>query len=81
MATAKQFKQAFKRAGSDEDFTNVNIALFMEYGKKTYKPVYCSIKQLAALIRYQCMYLDGEWDMEELQSLKKCSVNKFIILD
>jgi len=49
--------------------------LLFDFDKK-----YCTIKQVAALLRWQALQLNGEWDSEELDSIFKIAQKKFLVL-
>ncbi len=76
--TIEQFNSAMKLAASKEDI-NESIVNFYGFGLTEFKPVYVTIRQVAALIRYQAQYMLGGWDQEAIREIKEHGRKKFII--
>ncbi len=79
--TKAQLAKAFNVAKSDADVSNEDISIFDGFGLNGFLPVYCTIGQLARLIRWQCQYMNGEWDMEEFQVIAYFGKKRFMILE
>lgn len=71
---------AFEIAKSDEVLEDELLDIFVGCGLKDFKPVYCTLRGVAKLIRYQCQYLFGGWDMEEFQNIARIGRYKFHII-
>ena len=80
--TKKEFSQAYKIAMSDESIDPVKepMDIFDGFGLMDFKPVYVTLKQVARLIRYQAVYLNGGIDTEALQDVAVCGKKKFLII-
>ena len=77
-----EFKEAADLAlnQTDVNLTGEDIAAFDGFGLKDFKPIFCTIRQLARVIRWQCQYLFGGFDSEELQSIARVGKTKFRII-
>ena len=56
------------------------IDLFNGYALSDYNPVHITIRDLAALVRYECMMMNGELDTAALQEIAEVGKAKFIII-
>lgn len=54
--------EAIRIAKSDADLDHLSISAFDGYAMKEFKPIECTIEQVAKLIRYQARYFNGDWD-------------------
>lgn len=77
---AAEFKTAYEVAVGNEDLSQVEIGHMFGFGRKSFKPVCVTIRQVAALIRCQCQYMNGRWDMEELTDIKNIGRKKFMVI-
>lgn len=69
--TAQEFKEAFALADSDyESFAPADINIFDGSALPGFQPVVATIQQVAHWIHYQARMLNGDWDAEELTSLR-----------
>jgi hypothetical protein len=80
--TKKEFKDACTLAFKCPNLTGTfdNIQLFDGFGLSEFKPVACTLKDLAGLIKWQCLMFNGSVDAEALDdiwSLRK----KFLVID
>lgn len=57
-----------------------DISIFEGYGLHSFKPVIATIRQLAALIRWQCIAFDGTMQGEALQEIAANGKRKFTIV-
>jgi len=80
---AKQFKQVVNIALKQPDTDLLHIDNTHLYGcaLPEFKPVFCTILEVAALIRWQCQYLFGGHDAAELDSMWHIAQKKFKIWD
>lgn len=80
--TLKQQQAAFQIANNfDIDLTDVNDDILFGCGLSDFKPVYVTLKQVAKLMRWQALQLNGEWDSRELNEVNLIGKRKFLILD
>jgi len=80
MVTKAEWAKAYDMAKSDVDLSQFEIDLFYGYGLPDFKPVIVPIQCFARLIRWQCQYLNGNWDCEALNELHKVSRGRITIL-
>jgi hypothetical protein len=78
--TKKELAKAFQIAKSDTVIPEDNLHLFNGFGLDDFKPVYCTLRDVAKLIRYQCQFLTGGWDMDAFQDIAFHSKKRFIII-
>jgi hypothetical protein len=80
--TKQEFSQAFQIAKSNEkiDPGQEPIDLFDGFGFKDFAPVYVTLKQVARLIRWQAICMDGSIDSENLQEIANIGRKKFFII-
>ena len=78
--TTSDFRKAMEIAKSDEDLSNENLDIFHGYAFADFKQVFCSLRALARLIRWQCIKFDGSIDSEELDTLVRVGKRKFIVV-
>lgn len=72
-------------AKTDVDLSNEDQSLFDGYGLPGFKPVHCTIPQVAALIRWQAMPIfrkptDPVFMAEDLDELCNLARHRFIIV-
>lgn len=60
----------------DED-----ISIFNGYGLPYFSQIVCTSRQLAALIRWQCVRLDGTMDTDALTELNNIGRRKFTVVN
>jgi hypothetical protein len=58
----------------------VDLTIFEGYALNGFKEIYCTIRQVAALVRWQCLMLNGEMNGEELNNLAHAARHKFNII-
>jgi hypothetical protein len=77
-----EFKLAYELAFAKprRKLPELDGELFDRFGLPDFKPVHCSLTQVAALLRWQCLYLNGEIDGKELDSIASIARTKFIIV-
>jgi hypothetical protein len=77
--TLAQFQAAFKLADSRENLTDDYHEVFDGYGLPEFEPVTVTIRQVARLMRWQAGMLNGNWDSEELNTIREVGRKKFLI--
>ncbi len=82
--TTKQLAQAVELAvdsnlSLQSEWDQLHI--FDGFGLFNFKQVTVTLKQLAALVRWQCLYLPGGIDAEALDEIAKAGKTKFMVLD
>jgi len=78
-----EFSQAYEMADNEKielNNDNAPIDIFDGFGLKDFQPVFVTIKQVARLIRWQCSYIFGGWDMEELNQIGNLGRKRFLII-
>lgn len=75
-----ELSEAVKVARSDKDLSKVEISHFDGFGLFGFKPVHCTIDQLAALVRWQAIYLNGNIDAEALEEIATLGAKRFLIV-
>ena len=75
-----ELTKAFDLAKSDEDLSTEDIDLFCGFGLSEFDPIYCTIRQVARIIRYQCQYMNGGWDMDNFQEIANFGRKLFMII-
>lgn len=85
---ADQFRRAFAIADKRDatgrceiDLSNEDDSQFDGCALPGFQPIVATVRQVAKLMRYQAMYLNGRWDMEELNELQRLLRHKVTILD
>lgn len=56
------------------------IDLFEGFGLSDYQPVHITIRDLAALVRYECTMFNGEIDNVALADIAETGKTKFIVI-
>jgi hypothetical protein len=83
--TSEQFKKAADLAFNHPEVELLNVVDNSHlYGcaLPDFKPVWCTIKEVAALIRWQCCYIfGGGYDAAELNSIADIGRRKFKIIE
>ena len=77
--TRPEFKQSFAIAQSNE-FLPDSGELFWGFGLPDFKPVKCTLRHVAELIRWQARQLNGEWDMPAVQEIADLGRKRFEIV-
>ena len=76
----KEFSQALTVAKSKQDLSNEDIDIFGGFGLKDFAPVYCTVQQVARLIRWQAGTFAGGWDGEAMNEVAHFGRKRFIIV-
>lgn len=67
--TRNELSAALKIARSEADLSKVDTSILFGYGLKNFGPVVATIETVAAVIRWDCVALNGEIDSEALDNL------------
>jgi len=80
----KEFSKALALAQSDETFEEQEydeaLNLFSGCALRDFVPVHTTIRPVAVLIRYQCQYLNGGWDLEAIDDMAHIARRNFMIV-
>ena len=76
---ATQFRAAFKLADSDAEIGG-NMNLLCRFALRNFQPVTVRVEDVARLIRWQAKCLNGTWDMEALDEVRRHGRRKFIVV-
>jgi len=80
--TAAEFKQAvtLSRDNANPKVNGADMNCFDGFGLPNFQPVYVTVFQVARLIRWQAVQLNGEFDQVALDEVKRCGRNRFQII-
>ena len=80
--TKDQLQRAVAIAESDTDLSNERkqIDIFDGYGLEGFKPVHVTIKQVADLVRWQCVQFNGCIDADALNELAYAGRKRFLVV-
>lgn len=78
--TKQEFKEAFALAKKEKDMSEVDTRILEGCGLPGFRPIHCTLRQVAALLRWQALLLSGEWDTKELNVLAIIARRKFQII-
>lgn len=74
----KEFNQAVNLAKTPIGFDDTE--LFDGFGLPDFKPVCCTLKAMASLIKWQALQFNGQFDQEALNEIWNCR-KRFLIAD
>lgn len=77
--TSQQFAEAFKLAANGDELTG-DVSIFNGYGLQEFTPIVATKADLALLIRWQALQFNGQWDNQELTSIKHCLRRKLTLV-
>lgn len=79
--TTQQLSQAMKLAMDAKEYlADQHIHQFDGFALRGFEPIYCTLKQLAALVRWQAVQLNGAVDAAALQEVAYHGRNKFVVV-
>lgn len=58
----------------------IDTSMFDGFGLHDFKPITCTVENLAALIRWQCFQMNGGIDQASLQEIATIGKKKFTVL-
>jgi hypothetical protein len=77
----KEFKKIWEIANSKEDLGDTDLTRFEGCAYPEFKKIHVTSREVAALIRYQALNLNGSFDMEEVDNCIFIAREKFTLLD
>ncbi len=77
--TKQELGCAFEIAKSSADLINENEP-FNGFALPEFRPLLCTVREVARLIRWQCQRFNGTWDMEALAEIREAGRRKFEII-
>lgn len=77
-----QLQRAVEIATSDEDLSTEmeQIDIFSGFGLPDFEPVTVTVKQLAALVRWQCSQFNGGIDAQALNEIAELGKKRFQVV-
>jgi hypothetical protein len=69
--TKDEFKAAVEMATSDRDLGGIDTTPLHGYGQGGFRAAGVTLEAVAALVRWQCCYLSGGLDAEELATIHR----------
>ena len=75
-----ELSEALKLAQDPNVDLSAEDDLFNGFGLPDFKPVTCTIRQLAKLVRWQCICLNGAVDGNNLNEIAEIGRKKFIVV-
>ena len=79
--TKDQLSRAVSIADSDEDLSHEDLHHFDGFGLKDFNPVFCTMRQLARLVRWQCQYIFGDgFDADALNEIARHGRKRFLVV-
>jgi hypothetical protein len=80
--TTIQFKTALRMAVDNSvDLSTEELNHFDGFGLQDFRPVYCTIQQIARLIRWQAIQFNGEVNQETLTEVARFGKKRFMVMD
>jgi inorganic pyrophosphatase/exopolyphosphatase len=77
----QEFKAAFAIAKSSQDLSHVDTSHLFGYALKDFQPTATTLEAVAAIMRWQALYFNGNWNQEELDEIRQIGRKRFIISD
>lgn len=74
----QEFSKALKMA-KEHSYGIANLSLFDGFGLPHFKPIACTLNDLAGLISWQCLCFNGSIDTEALNEIWACK-KRFVIV-
>ena len=78
--TKQQLSKALELAESEEALSDEDIEHFDGFGLKGFAPVTCTLRQLARLVRWQCVRLDLTVDADALHEIATFGRQRFMVV-
>lgn len=78
--TNAEFKNAAEIAKSNADLTGIDTQVLFGYGLAGFAPVAATIEAIAAVIRWDCLMLNGEFDSIALDNLHSIFRRKVMVV-
>jgi hypothetical protein len=77
----KEFKKAFALAQDVSQHLDADLSIFEGSAYSSFEPVYVTIKSVAALLRYQALQFNGQWDLQAVNDVAAIAKKRFRVLD
>jgi hypothetical protein len=78
--TAAEFKNAAEIAKSNADLSGIDTEILFGYGLPEFVPVAATVETVAAVIRWDCLMLNGEFDSLALDNLHRIFRRKVTVI-
>jgi hypothetical protein len=78
--TNAEFKNAFEIANSNADLSGIDTEILFGYGLPEFAPVAATVETVAAVIRWECLMLNGEFDSLALDNLHRIFRRKVTVI-
>jgi|688.fasta_scaffold123216_1 hypothetical protein len=78
--TNAEFKNAAEIAKSNADLSGIDTAILFGYGLKSFGSVAATVETVAAVIRWDCLMLNGEFDSLALDNLHRIFRHKVTVI-
>ena len=73
-------QSAVSLAKTSIDLSAEDISVFDGFGLREFRPVFVTLRQLAALVRWQCFYIGGGMDQDALAEIAEAGRTKFTLV-
>ncbi len=77
--TTAEFKEAVEIAASSIELNHC-LSIFDGFGLPGFRPITVTLFQVARLIRWQALQINGEWDNEALNDVRNFGRCRFVIV-
>lgn len=78
--TKEEFKKAMEISREEDDMSEVDISVFQGYGLPGFGRIHVTLRQVAALIRWECLQFNGEYDGKKLNYVANTGRQRFQII-
>lgn len=78
--TKQQLSDALAIAQTKESLSNEDISHFDGFGLPDFQPITCTLRQLARLVRWQCVRFNGSIDADNLNEIANCGRHRFNVV-
>jgi hypothetical protein len=78
--TKQELAKALELAKTRHVEEPTDISIFAGFGLRDFDPVYVTLDAVAALINWQCLQFNGQYDLVALNEIAYCGRKKFQII-
>jgi hypothetical protein len=78
--TNAQFTNAIEIAKGNADLSAIDTEILFGYGLRNFAPVAATVETVAAVIRWECVMLNGEFDSIALDNLHQIFRRKVTVV-
>jgi hypothetical protein len=78
--TNAQFTNAIEIAKGNADLSRIDTQILFGYGLRNFAPVAATLETVAAVIRWECVMLNGEFDSIALDNLHQIFRRKVTVV-